>query len=393
MLNPRQNPLVIRVSTVPISLHKLLKGQMRFMQEQGFSVHLVTSPGPEIEVIKETEGCDLTIVKMSRNITPLRDFISLCRLFFLFSRMKPDIVHTHTPKAGLLGMVAAALAGVPIKLHTVAGLPWMESHGFKKRLLKQMEKLTVYFSTKVYVNSLNLLNFMRSNGIDASTVKLNLIGNGSSNGIDTDHFNRDQIAEAQTAGLKRISNHVKDGFIWLFVGRMVGDKGIAELIQAFIHIKETNPSDQLWLVGPAEKNDALPQQLLNTIEQDANIIWWDYQDDVRPFFVAADALVFPSYREGFPNVPLQAAAMQCPMILSDINGCNEIVQNNVNGILVPVKNSGALADAMLFMRNNSELRECFKGRSLHMIREKFSNKTIWKLLEQEYRNLLSSEKE
>ena len=393
MVQSNHSPLIVRVTTVPLSLHKLLKGQMRFMQEQGFSVHLVTAPGPEIDSIKNTEGTDVTIVKMSRNITPLRDFISLCQLFVVFWRLKPDIVHTHTPKAGLLGMIAARLAGVPIRLHTVAGLPWMEAHGFKKKLLKHMEKLTVYFSTRVYVNSLKMLNFMRINKIDASAEKLRMIGNGSSNGIDIEHFNRSQINTLQTTGLKRISKHSNDGFIWLFVGRMVGDKGIAELIQAFLHIKESNPSDQLWLVGPAEQNDSLPQQLYSSIEQDANIVWWGYQDDVRPFFAAADTLVFPSYREGFPNVPMQAAAMECPMILSDINGCNEIVQNNVNGILVPVKNAGALTDAMLLMRTNQEIREKFKERSLQIVKEKFSNKTFWKLMEQEYRNLLSSKKD
>jgi glycosyltransferase involved in cell wall biosynthesis len=268
----------------------------------------------------------------------------------------------------------------------------MESKGIKRTLLKQVERLTIFLSTRVHVNSQHLLNFMCSEGLDATPSKLKLIGNGSSNGIDTAYYSRANVSSAQIDGLRRVSKLQNSAFIWLFVGRLVGDKGILELLEAFLHVQAEHPDDQLWLVGPFEEKDRLKCSLLNAIEQNKNIITWGYCDDVRPFFAAADVLVFPSYREGFPNVPMQAAAMECPMILSDINGCNEIVKNNFNGMLVPVKNPDALADAMIFLRSNPELCKYLTGNSLDIINKKFSNRAIWTLLEAEYKELLATHK-
>jgi glycosyltransferase involved in cell wall biosynthesis len=362
------------------------------MQENGFLVHLVSSPGPEITAVMRSEGCGLTSIAMTRSITPFQDFLSMIRLWFLFFKMKPAIIHTHTPKAGLLGMLAASLAGVPIKLHTIAGLPWMESKGVKKNLLRQIERLTISLSTRVHVNSQNLLNFMRFEGLDPNPSKLKIIGNGSSNGIDTDYYSRANVSFEQIKEIRKVAKPGSNAFVWLFVGRLVGDKGIFELIEAFLNIQAQHPEDQLWLVGPFENKDRLKSSILNTINNNKNIIKWGYCDDVRPFFAAADVLVFPSYREGFPNVPMQAAAMECPMILSDINGCNEIVEHNVNGMLVPVKNPDALMDAMLLMRNNPDLRKYFADNSLAIIKKKYSNKAIWTLLEAEYKELIASQK-
>ncbi len=387
-----QKPLLIRVSTVPLSLHKLLKGQMRYMQENGFLVHLVSSPGTEINAVMESEGCGLTTISMTRSITPVLDLISMIRLWFLFFKLKPAIVHTHTPKAGLLGMLAASLAGVPVKLHTIAGLPWMESKGVKKKILMQVERLTISLSTRVHVNSQHLLDFMRFEGLDPKPSKLKLNGHGSSNGIDSDYYSRANVSLEQIDGLKQVAKPGNNAFVWLFVGRIVGDKGILELVEAFLSVQSQYPQDQLWLVGPFENKDRLKPSLIKSINDNKNIITWGYCDDVRPFYAAADVLVFPSYREGFPNVPMQAAAMECPMILSDINGCNEIVEKNVNGMLVPVKNADSLADAMLLIRNNPELRKYFTRNSLDNVNKKFSNQTIWKLLAAEYNELLASQK-
>ena len=366
---------------------------MRYMQENGFSVHMVSSPGPETEFIKINEGCSFTAINMTRKITPFKDLVSLYRLWRLIIQLRPAIVHTHTPKAGLLGMLAASLAGVPVRLHTVAGLPWMESKGLERFLLKQMEKATTSFSSRTYVNSAHLMAFMQQERLDPSFTKLKLLAGGSSNGIDSDYYNRSQSDTVLVDELKRKSRVSAKGFIWLFVGRLVGDKGISELVEAFSAVRVDHPNDQLWLVGPLETGHSLPERCIQAIENDPNIIHWGYQDDVRPFFAAAGALVFPSYREGFPNVPMQAAAMGCPMILSDINGCNEIVEHKKNGLLVPFKNARALYEAMVLMRNDDESVQQYVRLSLALIREKFDNKTIWKLIETEYRNLLSSNKD
>ena len=386
------SPLIIRIATIPLSLHKLLNGQMRYMQNNGFNVHLVSSPGPETEAVMECENCGLTSISMTRTISPFQDLISLFRLCILFFKMKPAIIHTHTPKAGFLGMIAATIVGVPIKMHTIAGLPWTESKGLKRIILKQVEKLTIYFSTRIHVNSLNLLNYIKHQGLDSVPSKLKMLGNGSSNGIDTDYFSREKTDNNKVKEILSFSNIQTGGFVWLFVGRIVKEKGITELVEAFLELKKTHPFDQLWLVGPLEKKDSLDPSLSAVIENEESIISWGYQDDVRPFFANAGSLVFPSYREGFPNVPMQAAAMECPMILSNINGCNEIVSDKYNGILVPVKNSTFLIDAMMLMRNDVELRSTFVHRSLVMVKEKYSNKKMWELLEAEYKDLLISNK-
>jgi glycosyltransferase involved in cell wall biosynthesis len=189
--------------------------------------------------------------------------------------MKPAIIHTHTPKAGLLGMLAASLAGVPIKLHTIAGLPWMESKGGKKNLLKQVERLTISLSTRVHVNSQHLLNFMRFEGLDPNPSKLKIIGNGSSNGIDTDYYSRANVSFEQIEEIRKVAKPGSNAFVWLFVGRLVGDKGIFELIEAFLHVQAQHPEDQLWLVGPFENKDRLKSSILNTINNNKNIIKWN----------------------------------------------------------------------------------------------------------------------
>jgi glycosyltransferase involved in cell wall biosynthesis len=274
----------------------------------------------------------------------------------------------------------------------VIGSSSVESKGIKRMVLKQVERLTISLSTRVHVNSQHLLNFICSEGFGTTPSKLKLIGHGSSNGIDTGYYSRAKVSLEQVDELRRVSKLQNHAFVWLFVGRIVGDKGILELLEAFLHVHAQHPDDQLWLVGPFEEKDRLKPSLLNAIEQNKNIITWGYRDDVRPFFASADVLVFPSYREGFPNVPMQAAAMECPMILSNINGCNELVENNVNGILVPAKNPDALADAMIFLRSNPELCKYFTGNSLDIIRQKFSNQAIWRLLADEYKELLSTHK-
>lgn len=383
-----KNPLIIRITTVPLSFHKLLRGQMRYMQDNGFAVHLVSSPGPQTEAVMVSENCGLTSISMTRTISPLQDLISLFRLCILFFKLKPSIVHTHTPKAGFLGMFAACIVGVPVKLHTIAGLPWTESKGIKRKILKQVERLTIYFSTRIYVNSLNLVTYINNQGIDSIPTKLKVLGNGSSNGIDTNYFSRQNTDVNQIKNILNLSRIREGGFIWLFVGRIVKEKGITELVEAFLKVKKMHPSDQLWLVGPFEKKDSIDLGLVAIIEKEENIITWGYKEDVRPFFAAAGSLVFPSYREGFPNVPMQAAAMECPMILSNINGCNEIVKDKVNGMLVPAKNISALTNAMFFIRSEPILRKYFTDRSLDIVKEKYCNKELWPLLKADYNELL-----
>lgn len=382
---------LVRITTVPVSLKLLLRGQMKYMQQKGFEVTMISAGGPEITDLEKQENCPHIIVPLSRKITPLQDIISLYKMVIVLRKIKPHIVHTHTPKAGLIGMCAAWLVGVPVRLHTVAGLPWMETKGTLRQLLKMLERLTVFFAHGVYPNSLALMSFLESEKIGKK--KLKVIGAGSSNGIDSDFFSATESIKAAAEKLRKEAGVSEDDFVWIFVGRLVKDKGIGELLQAFTQLQEKFPGDQLWLTGDEEpQRDPLTAEQKNCIKSNKNIRCYGFQNDIRPYLAAAQALVFPSYREGFPNVPMQAGLMGCTLLLSDINGCNEIVTHEKEGLLFPVKNAKAVFECMISVRMNPEKRDALTTAAAKKIKEGYSQQKIWQLLANEYKFRLAEKK-
>lgn len=381
---------LIRITTIPLSLKVLLKGQHRFMSEH-FEVIGVSSAGKELEEVKNDEEIEVIAIDMSRQITPVKDIKSLWSTYKLLKREKPQIVHTHTPKAGIVGMLAAKMAGVPHRLHTVAGLPLMEVTGMKREILNLVEKLTYASATKVYPNSKGLYEYILQNNYTHKS-KIKVIGNGSSNGIDTSYFSPDQVTEEQKTLLKKELNIEEEDFVFVFVGRLVGDKGINELVKAFSQINKKENSQRhskLLLVGPLEQElDPLHPDTLKEIENNPDIISVGFQKDVRPYFAISDALAFPSYREGFPNVVMQAGAMELPSIVSDINGCNEIIIENQNGVIVPVKNSEKLGEAMERMKSDTDYYQKLKMNARPMIESRYEQSVIWDALLSEYKKLI-----
>ncbi len=377
-------PILVRITTVPISLKILLKGQMHYMQQQGFDVVMISASGKEVDEVKEQEKCRHLIVPFKRNISPLHDLYCLLKLIKIIRTIKPDIVHTHTPKAGLLGMIAAFVCGVPVRMHTVAGLPWINFTGWKRYMMRQLEKLSAALSTFTYPNSFNLMNTLQNEKIGIG--KMKVLGAGTTNGIDTEHYcsGIKEVAD-QANELKNSRQIAVDGAVWIFIGRLVKDKGIGELLTSFLKIKEEFKNDELWLLGNEEPElDPLSKQQSEIIAESKSIKAWGFQNDIRPFLAASRLLVFPSYREGFPNVPLQAASMECAMILSNINGCNEIVSHGQNGLLVTVKNEQALYSAMHKLRTETDLQVYFSKNARQSVIEKFSQQKIWEMLFQEY---------
>lgn len=384
---------LIRITTVPLSLKVLLKGQLRFMASNGFDVKGVSSEGEELREVHENEGIAVEAITMSRKITPFQDLKSLWEMWNFLRKEKPQIVHTHTPKAGIIGMLAARLAGVPHRLHTVAGLPLMEATGTKRKILNFVEKLTYSSATRVYPNSKGLYDFILQNNFTQSN-KLKIIANGSSNGIDTAFFSPDQVTELERVTLREKLNIQPNDFVFVFVGRIVSDKGINELIKAFSELQtvENKPAGiKLLLVGGLENDlDPLNPETLAEINQNKDIISVGFQQDVRSFFAIADALVFPSYREGFPNVVMQAGAMGLPSIVSDINGCNEIIIEGENGLIIPSKNVEKLKEKMLTLAKDKNLYTKLKGNSRRMIENKYEQSVVWNALLEEYEGLLQS---
>jgi len=377
---------LLRITTVPLSLFSLLKGQLRFMSDH-YEVKGISSDGDLRIEAEKNEKVPIIPIEMTRTISPIKDLKSVWLLYKLFKKEKPLIVHTHTPKAGTVGMLAAKLAGVPHRLHTIAGLPLLEVSGKKRRLLDLVEKATYACATHIYPNSKGLYDIILANKFTEAR-KLKVIGQGSSNGIDTAHFDPGSysIEEKQKLRLKHQMN--EDDFVFIFVGRLVKDKGINELLEAFRKLSQQNSKAKLLLVGFLETGlDPLSNFSLEVLETNDNITFVGFQRDVRPYFAISDALTFPSYREGFPNVVMQAGAMGLPSIVSDINGCNEIVIDGENGIIIPPKKTDVLYNAMLRFVQDKELLSKLKSNARRMIVERYEQQVVWNAILTEYKQL------
>ncbi len=324
---------------------------------------------------------------MTRKITPFQDLCCLFQLIRFLRKEQPHFVHSHTPKAGIIGMLAAYITRVPIRMHTVAGLPLMEAKGLKRQILLAVERLTYRCATHVYPNAKGLMEFIKEKKLAANT-PLKCIGKGSSNGIDITYFNPDVILPKDLAQYRKKWTIAQDDFVFLFIGRLVGDKGINELVEAFEYLVHKIPKIKLLLVGKQEPElDPLKRVTIDAIESNPKIISTGYQKDVRPFLKMAHIFVFPSYREGFPNVVLQAGAMGVPCIVSDINGCNEIIEDQVNGLVVPPKQIQPLIKKMQSLYEEVDKRQLFIERTRAMISSNFERKQYWKLLLEEYKRL------
>ncbi|MEB3348202.1 glycosyltransferase family 4 protein [Aquimarina gracilis] len=378
---------IIRVTTVPISLGRLLEGQLKFMS-QYYEVVGVSSKGDDmLQKVGKQEGVRVIPVEMTRKITPFKDLMAVYQLYKIFKKERPYIVHSHTPKAGTLSMLAAKLASVPHRLHTIAGLPLLEARGAKRLLLDTVEKFTYRCATMIYPNSYGLEKIILQNRFTKPS-KLKVIGNGSSNGIDTSYFDPELYSQQDNKALKKQLNILDKDLVFVYVGRFVTDKGINELIKAFKKLNVTNKDVKLLLVGTYEKElDPLSEETETEINTNPNIISVGWQDDVRPYFAISDVLTFPSYREGFPNVVMQAASMGLASVVTNINGCNEIISNKDNGLIIPVKNEEALYDNMKKMIENEELRSNMASKARNSITSRYERKLIWKAILEEYETL------
>ena len=377
---------LIRITTIPLSLEKLLEGQLSWMNKY-YEVVAVAAEKPRLHKYGRDNDVATYWVELTRAITPIKDLKATWKLFLYFRKEKPLIVHTHTPKAGIIGMFAAWLARVPIRLHTVAGLPLLETAGFKRKILNFVEKLTYKFAVRIYPNSYGLKEIiLREDFVKES--KMKVLGNGSSNGINTEYFNPENYSVEMKINLKNDLNIPHEDLVYIFIGRLVSEKGINELVEAFVILNRELPATSLLLIGPFEQElDPLRPETLEIIKTHSKIFTTGYQVDVRPYLAISDILTFPSYREGFPNVVLQAGAMNLPAIVSDINGCNEIIQDGLNGIIIPVKNSEALLEAMKNFYTNNDLRQKLELNTRDLIKRNYERIVFWQILLKEYKEL------
>jgi glycosyltransferase involved in cell wall biosynthesis len=382
-------PKLIRVTTVPMALKHLLAGQMRYMKENGFDVIMVSADGKERDDVVNYEGCPHIVIPMTRKITPFADLKSLWQLYKFFKKEKPDIVHSHTPKAGLLSMLAAKFAGVKIRVHTIAGLRFMTSIGFTRKILVAMEKLTASSATHVWPNSFSLLKYIRDNKL-VNESKLQVIGKGSSNGINLSRYSVDKLKSERLDEIKKELKYSSENIYLLSVGRIVNDKGINELLNVFSQLYTTNNKLRLVLLGSFEEElDPIPEASKKILKEHPGVIHINWSNEVEYYMHLSALLVHPSYREGFPNVLLQAGAMNRPVVCSIIEGNIDIVEHDKTGLLFKVKNEEDLKEKLTFAINNPELMKQYATALRQKVETCFDQQIVHRAIRDKYHELLS----
>jgi len=328
-----------------------LGGRLGALREAGFRVTLVSSPGELLERTAARDGVSRVALPMQRAIAPFADIWSLARLWWLLRRLKPDLTEFSTPKAGLLGTVAARLAGVPIRIYMLRGLKLETCTGLKRRVLLAAERIASSSAQVVLCNSESLRARAQGLGV-APRTKLSLLGEGSSNGVDMERFSPGPSDVRDQLGIPAACRVVG------FVGRLTRDKGVPELMEAFDAISNADPQAHLLLVGWFDgSEDALPASLRDHIERHKNVHCTGFVDDTAPYYRVMDVLVLPTWREGFPNVVLEAAASGVPVITTVATGSRDSVDPEVTGLLIPTGNPGAISEAVLSLLRNPARRQ------------------------------------
>lgn len=376
---------IVRISTIPESLNTFCRGMLRELQEnEMYEVVAISSPGPALDEIASREGVRTIAVPMERRISPLKDLGSLWRLVRVLRKERPAMVHSITPKAGMLSMVAAWLVRVPVRVHTFTGLVFPTSTGLKRRILMLTDWLTCACATHVIPEGEGVRSDLLRHRITRKP--LQVLGYGNVRGVDMDYYShRPEV----TAIAERLRSD--DVTTFLFVGRIVRDKGINELCEAFVRLNERHPQTRLWLVGDYEDSlDPISDEARRAICECPAIeaLGRKNGDELLARYAAADSLVFPSYREGFPNVVLEAGAMGLPAIVTDINGSREIIVEGENGTIVPPQNAEALYRAMERMLTDAATRSAMAANARQMVGSRFEQGFVRQCLYDFYYEIL-----
>jgi glycosyltransferase involved in cell wall biosynthesis len=360
-----------------------LTGRLRALGDAGFRVTLVSSPGELLGKTAASEGARAVALKMERGIAPLADLLSLIRLWRLLLALRPQMTEFSTPKAGLLGGLAARFAGVPARVYMLRGLKLNTARGLKHSLLLGAERLSARCAHVVLCNSHSLRGEALALRIAPAT-KLKLLGSGSSNGVNVDRFSPGASAVRRQMGLRRESPVVG------FVGRLTRDKGLPELIEAFELVLRAQPDAHLLLVGWFDASeDAVSPALQARIERHSRIHCTGYVDDTAPYYRAMDLLVLPTWREGFPNVVLEAAATGLPVVTTECTGSRDSVVPEVTGLLIPPGYPEAIAEAVILLLHDPARRRRMGIAARAWVAEHYSDARVLALTADFYKKLLT----
>ena len=382
-------PRLLHVLTVPESL-LFLRGQARWMRAQGFDVSVVTSPGEGVEEFEAEEGVRVYRLPMQRAITPGKDLVALAKLTAHVRALKPDLVHSHTPKGGLLGMLAARASGVPSRVYHLRGLILETAQGARRALLESTERTTMALAQRVLCNS----HTLRTQALDLGLCppeKLVVLGAGSGNGVDAEgRFNPASLPPGTREAVRAELGVPQGALLFGFVGRLVGDKGVHELQAAWERLRTRLPDAHLLLVGRFEERDPVAPTARRALEADTQVHLAGFRADTPRLYAAMDVLALPTYREGFPNVPLEAAAMRLPVVSTRVPGCLDAVEDGVTGLLVPARDDVALERALLRYGEDAGLRLEHGAAGQARVRRLFQRERVWEGILATYQELLAA---
>lgn len=381
-----RNIKVAHVTTVDLSLRYLLLNQLRYLQEQGYEVVGVSSAGQDAAYV-EGAGIRHCAVPMTRNFTPLADLVSLWRLYRLMRRERFTIVHTHNPKPGLLGQLAARMAGVPIVVNTLHGFYFHDkTPAHWRRFYIALEKIAARCSDVILSQNSEDIETAVREGICARD-KIKYLGNG----IDLTRFARGKIDAGELERKRAELGIGGDERVVGFVGRLVAEKGVPELLGAARIVLERAKNMRFLFVGPPDmkKEDALTPEIAHDYGIAESCIFTGSRDDMPEMYALMDVFVLPSHREGFPRAPMEASAMGVPAVVTDIRGCREAVVQDVNGALVSLGNVEELAEAILELVTNREKAKRLGENGVRMARERFDERRIFETVSEEYARLIT----
>jgi glycosyltransferase involved in cell wall biosynthesis len=379
------------VTTVPITQWGFLRGQNDFLAAHGFEIHAISSPGAYLEALADRDKVIVHPVPIARTIAPLEDLASAWRLFRVLRRIRPEIVHVSTPKAALLGAAAAYAARVPVRIYCLRGSITEPSAGLRRRLFRTIERLTARLCHQTICVSESLLEFARTESILPTHAGM-VAAKGMSNGIDVRRFDADAVDPAWMRELpeplQRVAND-RASIVIGYVGRLARDKGVEHLWQAWVSLREMYATAHLVLVGSWEDEAKVSAECRGGLESDPRVHILGHVEDVVPYYRLMSFCVFPSFgSEGFPNAPMEAAAMHLPVIATRVVGSIDAVEDGVTGVLVPPRDTRALLEAIRAYLDDPDLRTRHAEAGWRRVRRDFRQEIVWEALRQEYVRLL-----